>query len=37
MKEVQDHATRWLCTYNNDRSNIAIGGITPRQKLKMSA
>jgi putative transposase len=37
IKEVQDHATRWLWTYNNDRPNMAIGGITPRQKLKMAA
>lgn len=37
IQEVQDHATRWLWTYNNDRPNMAIGGITPRQKLKMAA
>ena len=36
IKEVQNHATRWLWTYNNDRPNMAIGGITPRQKLKMA-
>lgn len=31
-----DQATRWLWTYSNDRPNIAIGGISPRQKLKMA-
>lgn len=37
IMQVLDHATRWLWTYNNDRPNMAIGGITPRQKLKMAA
>ena len=35
--KAQDHATQWLWTYNNDRPNMAIGGITPAQKLKMAA
>jgi putative transposase len=35
--EVQDAATRWLWTYNNERPNKALGGITPMQKLAMSA
>jgi putative transposase len=26
-----------LWTYNNDRPNMGIGGITPAQKLKMAA
>jgi len=34
IKEVQDHATRWLWTYNNERPNMGIGGMTPIQKLK---
>lgn len=34
IKEVQDHATRWLWTYNNERPNMGIGGLTPAQKLK---
>ncbi len=34
IEEVQDHATRWLWTYNNERPNMGIGGITPIQKLK---
>ena len=35
--EAQDHATQWLWTYNNDRPNMGIGGITPAMKLKMAA
>jgi putative transposase len=34
IEEAQDHATQWLWTYNNDRPNMSIGGITPAQKLK---
>ena len=34
VSEVQDHATKWLWTYNNERPNMGIGGITPAQKLK---
>jgi putative transposase len=34
IKEVQDYATEWLWTYNNDRPNMGLGGITPAQKLK---
>lgn len=37
IKEVQEHATRWLWNYNNERPNMGIGGITPRQKLKTAA
>ena len=37
IEEAQDHATQWLWTYNNDRPNMAIGGITPAQKLKIAA
>ena len=33
IEEAQDHATQWLWTYNNDRPNMGIGGITPAQKL----
>ena len=35
IREVQDHATQWLWTYNNDRPNMGLGGITPAQKLKL--
>src|SRR5690606_9144240 len=31
--KVQRGATAWLWTYNNERPNMALGGITPRQKL----
>ena len=37
VEEAQDQATRWLWTYNNDRPNMAIDGITPAMKLKMAA
>jgi putative transposase len=37
IEEAQDFATQWLWTYNNDRPNMGIGGITPAQKLKMAA
>ncbi|MFI3272603.1 MAG: IS3 family transposase [Pseudomonadota bacterium] len=37
LEEVQDFATRWLWSYNNERPNMGIGGITPTQKLKMAA
>ena len=37
VAEVQDFATRWLWTYNNERPNMALGGITPKQKLALMA
>ena len=36
-EEVQDQATEFLWTYNNDRLNMMIGRITPAMKLKMDA
>lgn len=33
IEEAQDQATCWLWTYNNDRPNMALGGITPAMKL----
>ena len=33
IAEVQDAATRWLWTYNHERPNMALGGMTPMQKL----
>lgn len=33
VDEVQESATRWLWTYNHERPNMALGGITPMQKL----
>ncbi len=37
IAEAQEIATEWLWTYNNERPNMGIGGITPAQKLKMAA
>lgn len=37
IAEVQDFATRWLWTYNHERPNMALGGITPKQKATMAA
>lgn len=37
IAEVQDYATRWLWTYNHERPNMALGGITPKQKLAQVA
>lgn len=37
IEEAQDHASRWLWTYNNDCPNRGIGGITPARTLKMDA
>ncbi len=36
IEEAQEQATDWLGAYNNDRPNMAIGGITPAMKLKMA-
>ena len=37
IKQAQDYATAWLWTYNNERPNMGIGGITPIQKLQLAA
>jgi putative transposase len=37
LDDIQDFATRWLWTYNHDRPNMALGGITPKQKLALAA
>jgi putative transposase len=37
IAEVQAFATRWLWIYNNERPNMGIGGIPPRQKLALEA
>jgi len=29
---VQNYATDWMWTYNHERPNMALGGITPKQK-----
>ncbi len=35
ITELQDRATKWLWTYNHERPNMGIGGITPIQKLNI--
>ncbi len=37
IEEVQEYATRWLWIYNNERPNMALGGITPKQRLMLAA
>jgi putative transposase len=36
-EEAQQIATEWLWTYNHERPNMGIGGITPAQKLQLAA
>ena len=35
IEDLQEQATEWLWTYNHERPNMAIGGITPKQKLDL--
>ena len=37
IEQVQEQATRWLWTYNHERPHMALGGITPMQKLALAA
>ena len=37
IEEVQRKATDWLWTYNNERPNMALGGVTPIQRLGLAA
>jgi putative transposase len=37
IQEVQKSTTKWLWFYNNERPNMAIGGISPIQKLALAA
>ncbi len=37
IEEAQDQATVWPWTYNNERPNMGIGGITPAMKLNTAA
>ena len=37
LDEVQLFATQWMYDYNHDRPNMALGGITPKQRLAMAA
>ncbi|WP_255779039.1 integrase core domain-containing protein [Mycetohabitans sp. B8] len=34
---VQQFATDWMWTYNHDRPNMALGGLTPKQRPAMAA
>jgi putative transposase len=36
LEDIQDLATRWLWTYNHDRPNMVLGGVTPKQKLALT-
>ena len=37
IEQVREYATRWLWTYNHERPNMGLGGITPKQKLALVA
>jgi putative transposase len=37
IEEAEDFATQWLWTFNNDRPNMGLGGMTPAQKLNPAA
>jgi putative transposase len=37
IRHAQATATQWLWRYNNDLPNMALGGITSKQKLQMAA
>lgn len=37
IEHVQELGTRWLWTYNQERPKMAIGGISPMQKLARAA
>lgn len=31
LAHVQDHTTRWMWSYNHERPNMALGGLTPKK------
>ncbi len=37
LDHVQQFATDWMWTYNHDRPNMALGGLTPKQRPAMAA
>jgi putative transposase len=37
LSEVQTFATDWMWSYNHDRPHMALGGLTPNQRLAMTA
>jgi len=36
IDQVQHFATDWMWTYNHERPNMGLGGITPKQKLALA-
>ena len=36
LAQVQDHATAWMWSYNHDRPHMALGGMTPKQRLAIA-
>jgi putative transposase len=36
IAETQNYATRWLWTYNNERPNMGLAGMTSIQKLALA-
>ncbi len=37
LEKVQDFTTNWMWSYNHERPNMALGGITPKQRLAIAA
>jgi len=37
LEQVQLFATQWMYQYNHERPSMALGGITPKQRLAMAA
>ncbi|RQO63578.1 hypothetical protein DBR47_03370 [Paucibacter sp. KBW04] len=37
LDEVRDFATQWIWRYNHERPNMALGDVTPKQRLAMAA
>jgi transposase-like protein len=37
LPKVRDDATAWIWGYDHDRSDMALGGVTPKQRLAMTA
>jgi putative transposase len=37
IADVKGYGTHWISTYNYERSNMALGGITPKKKLALVA
>lgn len=37
LDDVQTYATQWMWKYNHDRPHMALGGMTPKQRLAQAA